>query len=695
MAQNSSTDRGYANYLDRDIDDPNAEIDLSYRVRVGEQIIRYFLFVCGFISVFTTIGILVTLVSQSTTIFTDPSWEGTNRSLHESIDDSQTTFAASVEGGTLGEDLLIRVQEEIMYVEQYFTNQVRQEVTGTGGGFDLFCSADETQRTDINNASRPITDEELAACEEIGRTPVAFRVGTDGIAITVNAANDFVQDVTLEELRIIFGDADTWADVRPEWPNEPIGRFIPGTDSGTFDFFVDVVYDGDPDDILTLDPITSESDEQLVRNVRENEFAIGFFGYSFYQNNRSGLNILSLDGVEASAETVEDGSYPLARPLFIYTAEDALERSNVAGYINYYLNQISTTDIIEEVGEFPASDEALAQARETFAELAGESLTEEGLLPAVTVSDLRGDILIAGSSTVAPITEVISERFIEEGFFPTLMVRRGENNTTPISHSAGTEIERGDIVGIFEFLTGTSWQPQIGNFGVLPLVNATLMTSLVAMLVAIPFGLGAAIYLSEYADRRVRSIVKPILEILAGIPTVVYGYFALTFMTPLLRSIIGEDIVQFYNTLSAGIVVGILIIPYMASLSEDALQAVPRALREASYGLGATRQETTVKVVLPAALSGIIAAFIVSVSRAVGETMIVAIAAGAGPRLTFNLFEGAQTMTGYIASISGGDVSYDSIDYNSIFAIGLVLFAITFLLNIISNAIIRRFRESY
>jgi len=249
-------------------------------------------------------------------------------------------------------------------------------------------------------------------------------------------------------------------------------------------------------------------------------------------------------------------------------------------------------------------------------------------------------------------------------------------------------------VTLVEFLTKTEWQPTIGKFGVLPLVNATLMTTLFAMLVALPLGLSAAIYLSEYATPRARSILKPVLEVLAGVPTVVYGFFALTFMTPLLRSIFGEQ-VQVYNTLSAGLVMGIMILPLVCSMSEDALTAVPRSLREAAYGLGATRLETAVQVVVPAALSGIIAAFIIGVSRAVGETMIVALAAGSGPKFTFNPFQAAETMTGYIARISGGDVAYDTPDYNSIFAIGLLLFTSTLILNIISRRLVARFREVY
>ncbi len=250
-------------------------------------------------------------------------------------------------------------------------------------------------------------------------------------------------------------------------------------------------------------------------------------------------------------------------------------------------------------------------------------------------------------------------------------------------------------VNIVDFLTGTKWQPQIGQFGILPLVNATLMTSLFAMLISLPLGLAAAIYLSEYASPRMRSTIKPILEVLAGIPTVVYGYFALMFMTPLLRAIFGRDMVEIYNTASAGIVMGILILPLISSMSEDALSAVPRSLREAAYGLGATKMETAIKIVVPSAISGIMAAFLVGLSRAIGETMIVAIAAGAGSNLTFNPFKAAETMTGHIVRISGGDLSYNSIDYNSLFAIGLLLFLVTLFINLLSQQVVRRFRRKY
>lgn len=288
----------------------------------------------------------------------------------------------------------------------------------------------------------------------------------------------------------------------------------------------------------------------------------------------------------------------------------------------------------------------------------------------------------------------------------SITVLRGQQDTIAVSHTAGLQLFRSNSVTLSETITTTKWIPQLGLFGIWPLLLATLMTSLIAMVVALPLGLASAIYLSEYATEKMRSTLKPILEVLAGIPTVVFGYFALTFMTPLLRSIFGEGRVEIFNTASAGIVVGILIIPLVSSMSEDALHAVPRALREAAYGLGATKLETSLKIVLPAALSGITAAFVVAISRAIGETMVVAIAAGAGPKnfelgkdsitgFVLNPFLAAETMTGHIVRISGGDISYDSIDYNSLFSIGLLLFSMTLVLNIAARYFVSRYREVY
>ena len=249
-------------------------------------------------------------------------------------------------------------------------------------------------------------------------------------------------------------------------------------------------------------------------------------------------------------------------------------------------------------------------------------------------------------------------------------------------------------VTLAKFFGTTRWQPGIGQFGIWSLVTSTLITSFIAMLISLPLGLASALFLSEYASLRARSILKPILEVLAGIPTVVYGYFALLFVTPILKNIFG-DVVQVYNMASAGLVMGIMILPLISSMSEDALSAVPRALREGAYAMGATKFETSIQVVLPAALSGIGAALIVGISRAVGETMIVAVAAGAGPNFTFDPFQAAETMTGHIARISGGDLSYNTIDYTSLFAIALMLFLVTLVLNLISQRIVSRFRERY
>ena len=261
-------------------------------------------------------------------------------------------------------------------------------------------------------------------------------------------------------------------------------------------------------------------------------------------------------------------------------------------------------------------------------------------------------------------------------------------------------------VSFWGFLTTTTWQPQAGVFGIWPLVLGTMLITVIALFVAVPIGLAAAIYLSEYASPRVRGIIKPTLEILVGIPTVVFGFFAITFMTPLLRGIFGTSVVQFFNVLSAGIVVGFLIVPLISSLAEDAMAAVPDSLRQAAYALGASRLEVSLRVVVPAAISGIAAGIVIGMSRAVGETMVVTLAAGAAPRNfelggdpvfghILNPFEGAQTMTGYIAITASGDLSYNTIDYNSIFAIGLTLFFITLGLNSLSRRIVKRYRREY
>jgi phosphate transport system permease protein len=252
-------------------------------------------------------------------------------------------------------------------------------------------------------------------------------------------------------------------------------------------------------------------------------------------------------------------------------------------------------------------------------------------------------------------------------------------------------------VGIGEFLTGTRWSPNLSpqSFGVLPLIGGTLMTTAIGLLIAVPLGLGAAMYLSEYARPPTRRRVKPILELLAGVPSVVYGFFALAFVTPtVLQGWLDVD-VGFTNALAAGIVLGTMIIPTVASLSEDAMSAVPPALRQGSFAIGANRMQTTLRVVFPAAISGIAAAVVLGLSRAVGETMIVALAAGSQPNLSLDPREGMQTMTGFMAATAGGENPVGSVSYNTLFAVGLSLFFITLIINLISIALVRRLREEY
>ena len=251
-------------------------------------------------------------------------------------------------------------------------------------------------------------------------------------------------------------------------------------------------------------------------------------------------------------------------------------------------------------------------------------------------------------------------------------------------------------VSPWEFFTGTKWTPMFTSksFGVLPLVGGTILIAVGASVVALPVGTLSAVFLSEYASPGTRAVIKPVLEVLAGVPTVVYGYFALTFVTPLLQATLFPDLGVF-NAISAMIVVGIMIIPMVSSLSDDALTAVPRDLREAAYGVGATRFEVVTRVVFPSALSGIVASYVLAISRAIGETMAVTIAAGATPNLTLNPLESVQTMSAYIVNVSLGDAQHGTIEFKTIFAVALTLFAMTLVMNIISAAVVRRFREAY
>src|SRR5690606_749386 len=251
------------------------------------------------------------------------------------------------------------------------------------------------------------------------------------------------------------------------------------------------------------------------------------------------------------------------------------------------------------------------------------------------------------------------------------------------------------VVPITDFLTDTQWTPLFTekHFGILPLLSGTLLTSFIAIAFAVPIGLSISIYISEYAPRSFRKTIKPALELLAAVPSVVYGFFALTVVTPFLQSFIPG--LSGFNSLSAGLVMGIMIIPFISSLSEDALHAVPNSLREAAYGMGSTRLQNAFRVMVPAASSGIIVSIILAISRAIGETMIVAIAAGQQPRLTLDPTVPVETITAYIVQVSLGDVQHGSLEYRTIFAAGITLFAFTFILNTVSYRIRKKFREKY
>ncbi len=316
------------------------------------------------------------------------------------------------------------------YQSEGFSGQITIDSVGTGGGFERFCGTGET---DIATASRAIKDEEAANCAAIGRTPVEFRVGTDGLAVVVSQENDFVQDLTLAQLALVFSTAETWADVDPSFPAEPIERYIPGTDSGTFDYFTEVIYpdleDGAANPQLEAANLQqSEDDNVLVQGVAGSPYAIGYFGYAYAANNADTVRLVAVEGVAPDFETVEGGTYALARPLFLYSDASILTaKPQVADYINFFLTYVD--EEIEAVGYFPASDEALNGARNnwlvamglaaaTMDDTTGETVEQGAMceLPAADPLAVSGDIVLAGSSTVFPLAEAIAERYQSEGF---------------------------------------------------------------------------------------------------------------------------------------------------------------------------------------------------------------------------------------------------------------------------------------
>ncbi|MCO5198963.1 MAG: PstS family phosphate ABC transporter substrate-binding protein [Anaerolineae bacterium] len=290
----------------------------------------------------------------------------TDPGVTESMDEMPMVDPLNVTGDIIeaGSSTVFPLAEAVAerFIDEGYSGNITIDSIGSGAGFSRFCEAGET---DIANASRPIRDSEVESCQAIDRDPIEFRVGTDALAVVVSSDNDFVTDLTFAELQAIFSTAENWSDVRSEWPDEPIQLYIPGTDSGTFDYFVEEVFEEDPEPMLSADPQMSEDDNVLVQGVSASPYAIGFFGYAYYQENQDILQALSIEGVEPSAESVDNNTYPLARPLFIYSDCSVMnDKPQVNDYINYFLTNVN--EVINEVGYFPASDDALNQARDSW-----------------------------------------------------------------------------------------------------------------------------------------------------------------------------------------------------------------------------------------------------------------------------------------------------------------------------------------
>ena len=325
------------------------------------------------------------------------------------------------------------------FKDEGYADNITIDSIGSGAGFERFCVAGES---DVSNASRPIKDSERESCGAIDRIPIEFRVGTDALAVTVSKDNDFVDNLSMEQLAIVFSTATTWADVNPDWPAEPIQRFSPGTDSGTFDYFVEEVFDKDKEPILTADALQlSEDDNVLVQGVTGSPYAVGYFGYAYYQENADTLKIVAINGVEATAANVDNASYPLARPLFIYSDAGIMaEKPQVAAFINFYLTYVN--EEIERVGYFPAESSVLEAAKQSLLHAMSGSAASSGsmmaMLPEVNPLEVSGDIITAGSSTVFPLSEAMAERFKDEGY---------ADNITIDSIGSGAGFERFCVAG--------------------------------------------------------------------------------------------------------------------------------------------------------------------------------------------------------------------------------------------------------
>ncbi len=428
----------------------------------------------------------------------------------------------------------------------------------------------------------------------------------------------------------------------------------------------------------------SEDDNVTVEGVAGDKGALGYFGFSYLEQNLDRLKAVDIDDgngcVAPSVPTAQDGSYaPLSRPS-LHVREGRRAPALRGGGVPRLRARERRID------------------RRGRAVRPAHSHADRGREDAARPGDAGNVVAAAEPSVVLESLRPSRRRYSEDIVRVVLFVAACISVFTTIAIILSLLKPAIDFfreISVVDFFTGTTWAPlfEPQHFGVVPLIMGTLAITFWASLIAIPCGLGTAIYLSEYARPHVRSVLKPALEVLAGIPTVVYGYFALTFFTPFLRDIHVD--VEIFNVLSAGLVMGVMLIPTVASLSEDAMYAVPQDLRDGGYALGATRRHVATRVVVPAATSGIVASFVLAISRGIGETMIVLIAAGQLAQVSFDPRTSMETMTAFIGATAQGDVPTGSIEYKTIFAVGLALFVMTLVMNIISIRLVRRFREVY
>ncbi len=470
----------------------------------------------------------------------------------------------------------------------------------------------------------------------------------------------------------------SWKDVDPSFPDVEMKLYGAGTDSGTFDYFTEEI--NGEEGRSRSDYSATEDDNVIVQGVSGDEGALGYFGLSYYEQNKDKLKAVEIDGgdgcVAPSVDTAQNGTYvPLSRPLFIYAKKESLTRPEVQAFIQYMLD--NERGIAEAAQFVPLTDEQLTKAK---AELGrgsywpsarrrrprlrstriryGELLIKGllALLRAHLRPDDRRDHRRALHPGVRVLPGGLDRRFLD-GDGVGAALRAGAVRRRAAASSGRSRSRSGRCLS--RFLSG--WGRRSTSANTRALVH--------------------------------EKFLKPMLELLAGIPTIVYGYFALTFFTPLLRDLgVGVDI---FNVLSAGLVMGVMILPTVASLSEDAMAAVPRDLRDGAFALGSTRREVATRIVVPAAISGVTASFVLGISRAVGETMIVLVAAGQQPNLTFDPRAAVETMSAFIAATGAGDVPTGSVEYKTIFAVGATLFVMTLILNVISIRLVERFREEY